>query len=75
MKSKTQSPGRETTPLPSQDLSDPKIDTTDSIPPLSQRKKWSLLMVFCLGFFIDIWMYSAFLYVLRRGEEYINASA
>lgn len=28
------------------------------IPVLSQRRKWSLLMVFCLGFFIDIWMYS-----------------
>lgn len=28
------------------------------IPILSQRRKWSLLMVFCLGFFIDIWMYS-----------------
>lgn len=32
----------------------------DETPKLSQRKKWSLLMVFCLGFFIDIWMYSAF---------------
>ena len=27
---------------------------------LSQRKKWTLLMIFSLGFFIDIWSYSAF---------------
>ena len=27
---------------------------------LSQRKKWSLLAVFSLAFFIDIWSYSAF---------------
>lgn len=37
-----------------------KSTTRSDIPPLSQRRKWSLLMVFCLGFFIDIWMYSAF---------------
>lgn len=27
---------------------------------VSQRKKWSLLLVFCLGFFIDVWSSSAF---------------
>jgi hypothetical protein len=27
---------------------------------LTQRKKWTLLMIFSLGFFIDIWSYSAF---------------
>ncbi|CED82297.1 Predicted transporter (major facilitator superfamily) [Phaffia rhodozyma] len=27
---------------------------------LSQRKKWSLLAVFSLGFFVDVWSYSAF---------------
>jgi len=32
----------------------------DSIIVLSQRKKWSLLLVFCLGFFIDVWSVSAF---------------
>lgn len=40
----------------------PPADETEikksDIPVLSQRRKWSLLMVFCLGFFIDIWMYS-----------------
>jgi hypothetical protein len=35
-----------------------KTTTRSDIPPLSQKRKWSLLMVFCLGFFIDIWMYS-----------------
>lgn len=34
--------------------------STDSAPALTQRKKWALLMVFSLGFFVDIWMYSAF---------------
>jgi hypothetical protein len=36
----------------------PHADIKTKIPVLSQRRKWSLLMVFCLGFFIDIWMYS-----------------
>lgn len=27
---------------------------------LSQRRKWSLLLIFSLAFFIDIWSYSAF---------------
>ena len=30
------------------------------VPVISQRKKWSLLLVFCLGFFIDVWSSSAF---------------
>jgi hypothetical protein len=36
----------------------PDANTKIDRPVLSQRRKWSLLMVFCLGFFIDIWMYS-----------------
>lgn len=48
------------------------FDSSESVPPshdhpigentvkLSQTKKWSLLAVFSLGIFIDIWMYSAF---------------
>jgi len=49
--------------IPSKSNSSPADETetenkkSDS-PVLSQRRKWSLLMVFCLGFFIDIWMYS-----------------
>lgn len=46
---------------PSNTGADADIETSASAEPkLSQRKKWSLLMVFCLGFFIDVWMYSAF---------------
>lgn len=35
-------------------------DVGDPIPVLSQRRKWALLMVFSLGFMVDILMYSAF---------------
>lgn len=32
---------------------------TDTVPiKLSQRKKWALLAVFSLGFFVDVWSYS-----------------
>ena len=49
--------------IPSKSNSSPTDETEtktrkSDIPVLSQRRKWSLLMVFCLGFFIDIWMYS-----------------
>jgi hypothetical protein len=37
---------------------DTDTDTNGDVIVISQKKKWSLLMVFCLGFFIDIWMYS-----------------
>jgi hypothetical protein len=42
--------------LPDRSISN--TDTNGDVIVLSQKKKWSLLMVFCLGFFIDIWMYS-----------------
>jgi hypothetical protein len=40
------------------DKKDSDTDTNGDVIVISQKKKWSLLMVFCLGFFIDIWMYS-----------------
>lgn len=47
-------------PSPTNNAHEDVNAVADAGPKLSQRKKWSLLMVFSLGFFIDVWMYSAF---------------
>jgi hypothetical protein len=36
-------------------LNEMEKDTSSPVPKMSQRKKWSLLAVFSLGMFIDIW--------------------
>lgn len=53
-------------------LPDPKDNDTDTngdVIFISQKKKWSLLMVFCLGFFIDIWMYSGMSLSFLKNEK------
>jgi len=57
-KTGTMSAGPTQSTLPNTTDSDTDTDTNGDAIVLSQKKKWSLLMVFCLGFFIDIWMYS-----------------
>ena len=57
-KTGTMSAGPTQSPLPNTKDTDTDTDTNGDVIVLSQKKKWSLLMVFCLGFFIDIWMYS-----------------
>jgi hypothetical protein len=57
-KSISAGPTKSTLPDQNNKDKDTDTDTNGDVIVISQKKKWSLLMVFCLGFFIDIWMYS-----------------